>query len=196
MRLWSQHQQSSEETPLACISGLQYQGPGLGQTLMDESEISASTSNARSSRLNLQVRKMRCFKITLIYLFVCLASMCVCTTAHIQSSETIWRRHLPSFHHVDLGESALAEAPLPREPAQGAELSTAWSGAQIAGWPCWDTSLWRPQTPRQNTAVPCALCPKAAKNDCGGRGTGSGGPPGHHCFCSPSTPPLAHLCSG
>lgn len=72
MRLWTQHQQSYEETPLACISRLQYQGPGPGQTLMDESEIPASTSSARNSRPILQVRKMRSFKITLTYLFVCL----------------------------------------------------------------------------------------------------------------------------
>lgn len=39
-----------------------------------------------------------------------------------------------------------------------------------------------------NAAVPCALCPKAAENGCGGKGTGSGGPPGHLRFCVPLPP--------
>lgn len=110
--------------------------------------------------LVLQVRKMRSFKITLIYLFVYLAGMCVCTTAHIRSSEDNLKESPPSSHHADLEESALAEAPLPRGPAQGAGLSTAWSGAQIAGWPCWDTSLWRPQTPDRTLQFRVPFVPK------------------------------------
>jgi hypothetical protein len=86
--------------------------------------------------------------------------MYVCTTAHIQSSEDNLEETPPSSHHADLGESALAEAPLPRGPAQGAGLSTAWSGARIAGWPCWDTSLWRPQTPDRTLQFHVPFVPK------------------------------------
>lgn len=123
---------------------------------MDESEIPASTSSARSSRPISQVRKMRSFKMILIYLF----SMCVCITAHTWNSEDNLEGSPPSSHHVHLGESALAEVSLPRVPAQGVGLSTAWSGARIAGWSSRDTSLWRPQTPHRTLQFRVPFAPK------------------------------------
>lgn len=86
--------------------------------------------------------------------------MCVCITAHTWNSEDNLEGSPPSSHHVHLGESALAEVSLPRVPAQGVGLSTAWSGARIAGWSSRDTSLWRPQTPHRTLQFRVPFAPK------------------------------------